>query len=132
MSGAGTSALLARVLAARDTWCELRPASDGKPALRIKIRRPPEGDFHRFARVEGKRRSQQAHELVSEFTVGWEGMSEAELFGAAVGSEDPIPFDEQAWPEIVKDRQDWLEAAWTHLTNLVGDYIDKKAAAAKN
>lgn len=133
MSGVGaTSALLAKVLAARETWCELRPASDGKPALKVLLRRPPEADFPRMRNLTGAAGRMQSLELIADFTVGWDGFSEAELFGAAVGSSDPLPFDEAAWPEIVRDRVDWVNACVAHLAKEVKAYIDKKDAAAKN
>lgn len=133
MSGAGaTSALLAKVLAARETWCELRAAGDGKPALRVCIRRPPETDFPRLRRLGGVNGQAETLALVSEYAVGWDGFSEAELFGAAVGSSDPLPFDSAAWGEIVRDRVEWVSACIGHIAEEVNTYIQKKGAAAKN
>lgn len=132
MSGATTSSLIARVLAQRDSWLTLREAAEGKPALRVQLRRPPEGEFHRFSGRPGVSRSQQMAELVPAYTVGWEGFTEAELLGPAVGASSPVPFDAELWAVVLLDNLEWLGACANHLTGLVSQYLAARETATKN
>jgi hypothetical protein len=125
-------ALIDKIRAAREVWLELESAvasvdgvAPGRPALRVKVRRPAEADTLAFARgtfADGAAR----------VVVGWEGFSEATLFGAAVGSGDPLPFDADLWAEIVRDRTEWIVKVTERATQLVKEHAEARQSHAKN
>lgn len=125
-------ALIAKIRAAREVWLELEPAvggiegdAPGQPALRVKVRRPAEAETLAFARgtfADGAAR----------VVVGWEGFSEATLFGIAVGSSDPLPFDPDLWAEVVRDRTDWIVKVTERASQLVKEHGEARQAHAKN
>lgn len=117
--------LIERLLAQRESWVELEPAAGGLPARRVRIRRPPETEFH----VLGQ--GVEAHHL-RQFVVGWDGITEADVLGAAVGASDPLPFDANLWVELARDRADWYRTTAHALIDAITAYLNQKAAAAKN
>ena len=130
----GGDSLVARLLALRDSWLDLRPAGEGRPALRVQLRRPPEDQWSRL-NLSGRRgaeRNRQACDLIADYTVDWDGFSEAELLGAAIGSSDPLPFHPEVWRLQVQDNGAWAEACYAHLLKLVEQHIAQRGAAAKN
>lgn len=125
-------ALIAKIRAGREVWLELEPAAPGadgeattQPALRVKVRRPAEADTLAFLRAS---RADAAMQVV----VGWEGFSEATLFGVAVGSSDPLPFDADLWAEVVRDRGDWIIKVAARAAELVKSHAEAQKAHAKN
>ena len=46
----GAKGVIAQLLALRESWCELEPAAAGKPAKRVKLRRPAEAEMPQFYR----------------------------------------------------------------------------------
>lgn len=127
-----TQNLVQRLQALRDGWCILRKAGDGKPELAVCLRRPSEAELPDYRPSEGRSMHQIMVQAVCHQAVGWRGMSEAELFGAAIGSADELPFDSQLWAEVVRDRQEWLNAASAHLMDAINTHLQQRAAAAKN
>ncbi|WP_349745239.1 hypothetical protein [Roseateles cavernae] len=124
--------LLAQQRAQRESWCELRPAGDGKPQLRVLLLRPLEGETHRFTRRPDQAYASLMHDLVSDYAVGWEGFSAAELLGPANGSSDPLPFASALWAAFSLDRSDWILAAFNHLVAAINAHNEAREAAAKN
>jgi len=126
------AALIAKLLAQRDSWCELRAAADGKPALAVQLRRPAEAELPDFRRREGQAMHQLLTDAVCRQAVGWRGFSEAELLGAAIGSSDELAFDADLWATVVRDRQDWISTAAAHLMEQINAHATARAAAEKN
>lgn len=115
-----------RMLQARESWCTLRPAEDGRPALKVKLRRPAESAMRAMAGVG------VSDADVCAAAVDWEGFSEAELLGAAVGSADPIPFDGQAWQVYVLDSVASLSLCQAHLVQAISTHLDQVVGDRKN
>jgi hypothetical protein len=117
--------LIERLLAQRESWVELEPAGGGLSARRVRVRRPPETEFHMLAQgVEV--------EHLKAYVVGWDGITEADVLGAAVGASDPVPFDAALWGELAKDRPDWYRKAAHGLIEAITTHLAAKAADAKN
>lgn len=112
-------ALLARMAAQREAWADL---GGGK---RLKYHRPPEVELPRLAAGVGL-------DQVVQYACGWEGFTEADLLGAAVGSSDAVPFDAQLWRAYVQDHAQALQAAAQAMADTVTQYLQGKADTAKN
>lgn len=118
-------ALIKQLQAQRESWCELAPAANGKPALEVLLRRPPEAELGSFLRGV-------SIAAVRSYAVNWRGFTEATLLGEAVGSADVLPFDAALWSEVVGDRAAWANACATHLADAIKAHLDRKEAVAKN
>ena len=121
------SRLITQLRAQRQSWVDLAP---GK---RVQIIRPAESQISEFLRTTGNGRSLVVElAQVCKYTVGWDGITEADLLGAAVGACDPVPFDSELWAEVVADRSEWLNRVAIGLSESITNYFNKKAEAEKN
>lgn len=111
--------LVARIQAQRESWVELAP---GK---RVRIRRPAEAQLARF-------RNGITVDHLAECVVGWEGFTEADLLGPAVGASDALPFAPELWGEVVRDRMDWVGTLAEALAEVISAHLAQRAATAKN
>ena len=125
-------ALIQRLQAQRESWCELEPAADGLPAKRVRLRRPAETEISSLRPVPGKSHEQVLIDAICRYAVGWEGITEADLLGADQAGGDAVPFAPDLWAEVVRDRMDWVDKASAHLMRQVADHLQLKEAAAKN
>lgn len=112
-------ALLARAARQREHWAELE---DGK---RVQFRRPVEVELPRL--VGGVQ-----IEHVIEYACGWEGFTEADLLGPAVGSADPLPFHRDLFAAIVRDNVAMVAPVAEAMAKAVTEYLQAKAATEKN
>jgi hypothetical protein len=94
--------LIARIREQRMKWVDLQ----GEPGKRVRIIRPTETEqsLHFFK----DERLVVGVEQVRQYVVDWEGFTEADLLGAAVGASDPVPFSPEIWAEIVSDKARWV------------------------
>jgi hypothetical protein len=119
--------LITQLRAQRQTWVDLAP---GK---RVQIIRPAESEIGDFFRVTNGDRSMVCGlDQVAKFVTGWDGITEADLLGAAVGASDAVPFDAALWAEVVADRSDWLKLVAAALLDAIVRHFDQKAEAEKN
>lgn len=123
MSGAGATgvqrSLVERLRAAREHSVEVAP---GK---RVRVRRPLEWEMRRF-------RAGVTLELVLEYVVGWEGVTEADLLPPGVGGPSAAEFSAEAAREALGDRHDWFNAVCDALVQQMSQYVQQREAAAKN
>lgn len=121
------SRLITQLRAQRQSWVDLAP---GK---RVQIIRPAESEIGEFLRNEDGARAMVAElAQVCKFATGWEGITEADLLGAGVGSSDAVPFAADLWAEVVADRSDWLKAVAAALLDSIVKHFEAKAQAEKN
>lgn len=113
MSTAAIDRLIAQMRDQRKSWVELEPATATAPAKRVQIIRPAESDLAgMIAPAEDPGVSDGGVSIrvdmaeVKRFTVGWDGITEADLVGAA-GSADALDFSADLWAEVVADRVAW-------------------------
>lgn len=111
--------LIARVLAARDQWVDLEA---GK---RVKVRRPAEAAMPAL-------RSGMAPETVARFCVDWEGFTEADLLGAALGSDTVVKFDVDLWVTVALDHLEWIGKVSEKVVESVSAHLAKRSEAAGN
>ncbi len=124
-----SQALLKQVLDARATWAEIEPATDGNPAKRVKIRRPSEYDMRHFIKEGGLRADPQS---VHPYVIGWEGITEADVLGASIGSDAPADFSPELWAVVSEDHMPWLTAVCDAFVRAIVLHFERQAEAAKN
>lgn len=117
--------LLERLRAARLHWVEVAP---GK---RVQFARPAEVEFAGFL-AEGGTQIRCELPQVIKYARGWDGFTEADLLGAAVGSSDAVPFSAEIFAEVIADRVDWLKPAAEGLLALVFEHTRQRETAAGN
>jgi hypothetical protein len=111
--------LIDRMDAQRTHWAAL---PDGK---RVQFRRPLETEF-------GKFRTGVHVEHLCEYAIGWEGFTEADLLGAAVGGSDVAPFSPELWARVVRDRIAYVTPLAEALVECIRLHLEAKDGAAKN
>jgi hypothetical protein len=114
-----SQSLINRLLSQRESWLDLEP---GK---RVKVRRPPE-----LEAVDLRHGVTLEH--VTKYVVGWEGITEADLLGATVGSDTVPAFSADVWTIVVTDRMEWFALVRNKIMELVVEHLTAKDAAAKN
>lgn len=97
---------------------------DLEPGKRLQLTRPHEADWRRF--------SASSVELVASYVVGWDGITDADLRGAAIGTGDPMPFDADLCLDVLRDSTDWASAAQDGLIRAINAHAIAKAETAKN
>lgn len=115
-----TLALIQRLLEARETWLEL------EPGLRVKVRRPAEGELHAYLKARG--------EVATHLrcVVDWEGVTQATLLGPEVGASDPLAFDAELWLHAARDRAEWIQRVAEGVLAAIEAHAASREAAAKN
>lgn len=93
-----SAAIIKRMREQRMQWVEL---DDGK---KVRIIRPSAVDVGEHLLHTGSVRVEHAHIVM--FATDWQGFTEADLLGAAIGSSDPLAFDKDLWAEYSCDRTD--------------------------
>ena len=69
----------------------------------------------------------------ADFVVGWDGMTEARLFGPAQGSADvAVPFGAELWRTVAEDHSDWLVTIANAVAEQTQKFLTEREAAAKN
>lgn len=115
--------LVEQLRAQRTGRVEVGGAGSGKY---LQVRRPLEAtEMARFFR-------HPTPEMFLGQVVGWDGITQADLLGAAVGASDPAPYSPELAAEYLADRGDWLADVGTWLAEAIKAHIDKRAAEAKN
>ena len=118
--------IIAALRAARTSWVEIDP---GK---RVQITRPPEAALHEFSRRADETHVELMLRCVCKYVVGWEGITESDLLGTAIGPAEPVPFASDLWACVVADRAQWLGTAMNGLVDAINAHEAAKQAAAKN
>lgn len=71
-------------------------------------------------------------ELFIAAVVGWDGITQADLLGAAVGASDPAPFSAELAAEALGDRGDWVGKVGEWLAQAIKAHVEERAAETKN
>jgi hypothetical protein len=121
--------LLEQMRGQRKRWVQV---AEGK---RVQILLPTELEVVRhFVKpgADGKVNLSCDIEEVKRFTCGWEGFTEADLLGAAVGAADAVPFDPGLWGLVIEEHLDWVRAVAKALLDGVVERQLAREADAKN
>lgn len=120
-----TAQLIKRLREQRMQWVDL-----DLPGKRVRLIRPTEIEIGLHFIKDGRVSVGVAE--VERFTVDWEGFTEADLLGAAVGSSDAVPFSQALWAEVISDRAGWVRQLATELLDIVVKHGAEKKVDAKN
>lgn len=119
-----SEALIKKIRAQRMSWVAL---DDGK---RVQIIRPTEIELANQFVKNGS--IEVDFEEVKRFVVGWEGITEADLLGAAVGASDPIGFTTELWAEFVADNIKWVRTIARAMLDDIVKHHSAQDDAVKN
>ncbi|WKB52312.1 hypothetical protein [Eleftheria terrae] len=118
-----SSVLIQKLRAQRERWVTV---GEGK---RVCLIRPPEAEMIRFV---GKGGMQVELEHLRDYVTGWQGITEADLIGEAVGTSDPVPFTRELWTEVISDRLAWVKLLGTELLQSIAEHRLSLQDAEKN
>lgn len=93
---------------------------------KLRLRRPTDAEAARILRTE----KQDFLAVASEYVIDWEDVCEADL--VASGSSDPIPFDRDAWSEIVVDRPELWQPIADAVIERWMQHNEARGARSKN
>jgi len=113
------SALIAKMAEQRSRWVSLK---DGK---RVRFRRPLETEF-------GKFRAGVTVDHLCEYVFDWEGFTEADLLGPAIGASDAVAFDPELWSTVVRDRIDYVQPIAEGIVAAITEHLEARETAGKN
>lgn len=122
------SALLAQLRSARTLWVDLE---DGKA---VQFLRPLEADVQQLLRpVDGGGRGFQLGLAdLRRYATDWRGITETDLLGKGVGSDDQVSFDSEVLELVLGDNLDWLHKAIEGLTDAIVVRLNARVAARGN
>ncbi len=119
--------LIRQLLAQRECWVDVAP---GKA---IKFRRPLEGEMDAFFDTVGGRRVFRVRLAeVRRCAVDWRGFTEADVLGAGIGNDDPLPWDAEVFALAVGDNLDWLQACMEGLSDQIVRRLEARTDARGN
>lgn len=110
--------LIAKALEQREAWVDL---GDGK---RVAVRRPPEAEFPELRSATPER--------FLRCVVKWEGFTEADILGAAVGAADPVPFNAELWMVLALDRVAWVSAVVEKVVAQINEFYATEERVSGN
>lgn len=128
----------ALLLKKRAKWVDVTEEGDGNAARlqRVRFTRPPENDFPTLLTdvdaVAGKATWVCELSHVCKYVDGWEGFTEADLIGASVGAEDPVPFSSELFAVWIEDNVLVKQKLANAILREVVDYITSRESSAKN
>ena len=99
-------------------------ASKSRPARSFRLRRPLQAQMPRF-------RGGISLQIMAEYTVGWEGVTEADVLPPGVGGDGKAEFSQDIVFEVLGDKADWYEAAAKGMADAIKAFLDQQAATAK-
>ena len=115
--------LIARLLRQRESPLEVAP---GKV---LRVRRPDAVDMAALARM---RNDDQAAEWFAARVVGWDGITEADLLGEAIGSDTPAPWSPALALTVLRDRPGWAGKVSAHVLEQVQAHRQQQGDVEKN
>lgn len=102
----------------------------GKKALRVRLERPSEEQLGKGLVLAGT--VSIGYDEVKRFVVDWDGFTEADLLGSAIGGNNPVPFHPGLWAEYVTDNNTVYKRVAQQLLELVVKHIEARADDRKN
>lgn len=113
------AALLERIRSGREFSVDL---AAGK---KLRMRRPLQAQMPRF-------RGGLSLQILSEYAVGWDGITEADVLPPGVGGDAKAEFSQEIVFEVLGDKAEWYEAAANGMANAIKTFLEQQAATAKN
>jgi len=114
-----------RLRAQRQHWHEL----DDPPRRALLLERP---QVVTMLPIRGRPTFDQLRKIAEDHIVGWRGITQADLLGAAIGASDQEPFDKALLLEWLADHPEVITEAARTMMDLLRVYNQREDAAAKN
>lgn len=114
-----TDILINRLLAQRQSCVEIRPG------VGLIVTRPLPSELIDF-------RDATAYTAAARWVVGWEGMTEADILGAAIGSPVPIEYSKRLADLVLPDHPDWCTRVQDRLISMVIEHRQQQEQAEGN
>ena len=111
--------LIAKALEQREQWIDL---GGGK---RVKMRRPAAAEMFSFGRAT-------TPDTFLRTIVGWDGFTEADILGGAVGSDAAVKFDLELWLVLALDNVEWMGVVSEAVVDAIKAYLEQRETATKN
>ena len=92
----------------------------------LKLRRPTDAEAGAILGQD----SAPVLKVATDFVIGWEGVTEADLINS--GASDPAPFDKDTWAEVIVDRPNMWEPICTAVVNAWVEHNKARTDRAKN
>lgn len=67
-----------------------------------------------------------------DYVCGWDGFTEADLLGPAVGSADAVAFTPELWSRVLRDHLHYFPPVAQAMVDTITEYLASKATTAKN
>lgn len=111
--------LIDRIRSGREFSVELE---QGKT---LRMRRPLAAHMGRF-------RGGLTLQLLAEYAVGWDGVTEADVLPPGVGGDSKAEFSSDIVFDVLGDKPEWYERAAKRIAEELQAFLDRQAATAKN
>jgi hypothetical protein len=111
--------LIAKALEQREQWVDL---GGGK---RVRVRRPQAADLPVFGRGV-------TPEQFMRCAIGWDGFTEADIIGGAVGSSDAVPWAMDLWLVVALDSPEYMASVSRAVVEAIQGYLEQREAIGKN
>lgn len=120
--------LIARLLEQRRRWV---PLTDGVEVL---VQRPAEAELGPYLlQLDGGKTALRAGlDQVKSCVVGWRGMTEAVLFGPAIGGDEAVDWSPDLWAVVVVDRHEWVRIVSDAVVQHIAEHYKAQEGASGN
>lgn len=100
--------------------------------ITLRLRRPTHAEFLKFIDDKGnvELKFDDLLGVATEFVVDWPGSTEADFVPS--GRSDQLPFDREAWSEIIKDRPELWSKIAEDVLQTYYKYAEEKEDRKKN
>jgi hypothetical protein len=122
----GADALVAQLMAQRLRAVEL----GGGVSIKYEI--PSAFAAMALSKASSRGDGDEVIRLTGQLIREWEGVTQATVLGAAVGSSDPAPFDPRLWRVLAGDRPSWALDAGNAMLAAAIERHEAAAVSAKN
>ena len=114
----------------RQQWHEL----DEPPRRALLLQRPGDTQLSKWSGSgpAGKLTGDEMIALTRQCVVGWRGVTEADLLGAAVGSSDDQPFSREVFDVWAEDQMPVLRDVAVAVLAMIKAHADAKVEASGN
>ena len=109
---------------ARQVRAQREGTVEVEPGITLRYRRPTDGHMQVMRNL--------SPDAVCGLVIGWTGVTDAFLFGAAVGSSDELEFSPELALEVVGDRSAWLLKVAQAVAEAVRLHFELRNEVTKN
>lgn len=129
---AAADALVAQLRSQRMRWVTVREASEGVKPQRIQVEAPSMYGCSRLVNAMMRGDIDAQIEILSQRVRGWEGVTESDLLGAAVGGSGDAPCSPELAALVLGDRPAWVTALGSEVVNIGAEIHERLKVESGN